>query len=363
VNTHLSATTRHKRMQMAIIGHFLGMILLVMAACMMIPLLVEAQYNNPENVRAFFLCMLGTLFIGGLLYFSNRQPMPYVSVRQCFLLLTLCWLSASVAAAMPLYLTDARLDLADAVFEGVAGITTTSATVMEDLQGHSRGILLWRSMLQLIGGAGAIILGLIFLPMMRIGGMQHFRTQSADISAKTLPRMQSQISGILTIYVVLCFAGFLAYHAAGMNWFDALNHAMTSLSTGGFSTYDANLGAFAEPAIHWIAIGLMILGACPFVLYLRTVAWNSPQLFTNTQVRTFVVLIIVFTSLLALWLYLTGTIAPMHALRLSAVTVTSTLTTTGYVIGDSMYWGHFAAMLILFLSYLGGVCRLDGRRA
>ena len=342
------------RKEIAIIGHFLGGILLVMAACMAVPMLVEAQYHNADNVRAFFICMLGTLFVGGLLYFSNRQPVAYISVHQCFLLLTLCWLSAGVAGAMPLYLTDARLDLTEAVFEGIAGITTTSATVMEDLQGHSRGVLLWRSMLQMIGGAGAIILGVIFLPMMHIGGMQHFRTGSPDISAKTLPRARSQVQGIIIIYIVLNLAGFLAYHGAGMSWFDALNHAMTSISTGGFSTYDASLGAYTTPAIHWIAALLMILGACPFVLYLRAVARNSPQLFTDTQVRTFITLVLAFTALLTVWLCLTRDAGIAEALRLSALTITSTLTTTGYVIDNSLYWGGFSAMLILFLGYLGG---------
>ena len=196
------------------------------------------------------------------------------------------------------------------MFEAMSGITSTGATVIVDLDYAPPGILLWRAILQWLGGIGIIVMGVAILPMLRVGGMQLVRAESSDLSEKILPRAAQVASAIGLIYLGFTLLCAALYWWAGMTPFDAAAHAMTTISTGGFSTIDASIGGFGSPTIDTIAIVFMILGALPFVLYIQAANGQLRPLYADTQVRWFFGILVVFVVTITLWLALVEDYAP-----------------------------------------------------
>src|SRR5690606_35436669 len=192
--------------------------------------------------------------------------------RDMYMLTTLSWLSVCTAGALPFYMLQ-NMTCTDAFFEAMSGITTTGATVISGLDEASPGLLLWRSLLQWLGGIGFIAMAVAILPLLRVGGMRLFQTESSDWGEKVMPGSHVVAKAILLVYFCFTVLGAFAYHLAGMSWFDAINHAMTTISTAGYSTSDASLGHFSETA-HWVAVVLMVLGSLPFTLYVASLRGN-----------------------------------------------------------------------------------------
>jgi trk system potassium uptake protein TrkH len=216
------------------------------------------------------------------------------------------------------------------------------------------GILLWRAMLQWLGGIGIIVMGIAMLPYLRVGGMQLFRMESSDRSEKALPRAAQLAGATSTAYLVLSVACAAAYWAAGMSGFEAIAHAMTTVSTGGYSTSDASLGHFASPAIHWICTLFMILGALPFVIYIRAVRGKTDALWKDSQVRHFLTGLGLAILAMALWLWMERDERIADALLLAAFNVVSVVTTTGFATADYGQWGALAVGGFFFLTFMGG---------
>src|SRR5690606_3917556 len=221
---------------------------------------------------------------------------------QAFLLTVLIWVVLPLFGALPFYFGEPlEAGLTDAFFEAMSGMTTTGATVFTDLDEAPRGMLLWRSMLQWYGGLGIVIVAIVFLPVMRIGGMQFFQSEAFDVSGETMPRATEIARHLVSLYLGLSIGCMLGYAAAGMTVFDALCHAMTTVSTGGFATRDSSFTLF-PPASHWVGIVFMVLGALPFLRFIQLARGNARGLWHDTQVRAFLTIVLTASGAMTLWL-------------------------------------------------------------
>ena len=331
----------------------IGLLLAILSLAEAVPAAADAMAGN-NDWKAFAESSAMTLFIGVSLCLSTYARGIRLNLRQGFQLTVASWVVLSIFAALPLELSDAHLSLSDAVFEAVSGLTTTGSTVLVGLDNMPPGILIWRALLQWLGGIGIIAMAVILLPFLQIGGMQLFRMESSDQSEKIMPRSAHLIAAILGVYATLTLFAGLAYWEAGMTGFEATIHAMTTVSTGGYSTSDGSLGHFNSELIDWIAILFMIAASIPFVLYVRMLGRRHVPFWRDSQVRFFLSLLAAATLSLTFWLWLHNHQPLGHALTMAAFNVVSVVTTTGYATEDYGTWGAFAVMLLFLLTALGG---------
>ncbi len=336
-----------------IIGFILGIFLITLAASMVIPLLTLLIYERSDDLSAFLWSSLITLVAGLALVIPGRPENAQLRPRDMYLLTTGSWLVVCIFAALPMVLIH-HISYTDAFFETMSGVTTTGSTVLVGLDRASPGLLIWRSMLQWLGGIGFIGMAVAILPLLRVGGMRLFQTESSDWGEKVMPRSHMAAKYILLIYLGLTLFGFLALWGAGMTPFDAINHAMTAISTGGYSTSDSSLGNWQQPAVHWVAVLLMISGGLPFTLYVATMRGNRRALFKDHQVRGFLGFLLLTWLVFGTWLWHNSDHAWPDAVRIVAVNVTSVVTTSGYALGDYSTWGSFAVLLFFYLTFIGG---------
>ena len=330
-----------------------GILLMTLAAFMFAPALIDAAAGSPEW-RVFLAAAFFTLFIGVTMVLMTRAGPIRLNVRQTFLLTTLAWLVMAAFAALPFAFSELDLDYTDAFFESMSGLTTTGSTVIVGLDDAPPGILLWRALLQWQGGIGIIVMAIAVLPMLGVGGMQLFRTESSDQSEKVLPRA-AQIGAVIgVIYLVLTMAAAAAYWAAGMTPFEAVCHAMTTIATAGYSTSDASIAHFQSPAIEWIATLFMVIGGIPFILYFQLVRGHGGALWLDSQVRAFLGFVAVAVAALAAWLWLANGAPFETAVRHAAFNTVSVITGTGYSSTDYGAWGGFAVTVLLCGMVVGG---------
>lgn len=331
----------------------LGILVTALGTMMIVPAMVNLVHGDP-NWIGFVASALVTVFIGAMLWLTGRQAEPgRLSIRQAFLLTSLAWIVLSAFGAIPFMLSRADLNFTRAYFEAMSGLTTTGATVLSDLEIVSPGVLMWRSLLQWYGGVGVIVVAIAILPALQIGGMQLFRTEFSEKTEKVLPRVRQIANGILGAYILLSLACAGAYFAAGMSTFDAVNHAMTTLATGGFSTRDASIGAYASPAVEYIAIAFMIAGALPMLLFLRAAGGDLGALARNTQVRLFLALVVLLTFASMAQQRLSGINSGEESFRYALFNITALITTTGYSATDYTHWGAASDALFFFVMFLG----------
>jgi len=331
----------------------IGFLLLTLAGGMVVPAAADIAVGNPDW-RVFVGSAAVTAFFGGSLILANRQNVITLTRKDCFLLTTLSWVTIGFFGSIPFMVSDLKLSLTDAYFETMSGLTTTGSTVVTKLDIQPPGILLWRSILQWFGGVGIIVVAIGLLPFMRVAGMQLFKTESSDISDKTLPQLRQVVVAIIGTYLMLTLACAIAYWLAGMSGFEAVNHAMTTVSTGGYSTSDDSIGHFKSPAIEWVGIVFMLAGSFPLLIYLRTALGDRWAIVRDSQIRTLVVLVAGMSALMGLWLWQTKGIPFAEAIRAAAFNVTSVVTTTGFASADYNQWGAFAIGVFFVLIFIGG---------
>ncbi|MFI8383540.1 TrkH family potassium uptake protein [Pseudomonas sp. NPDC079086] len=336
-----------------IIAFILGIFLITLAVSMLIPMLTLLLYSRTDDLNAFLWSSLATAAAGIAMVIPGRPKDAQLRPRDMYLLTTGSWLVVCIFAALPMVLIH-HISYTDAFFETMSGVTTTGSTVLSGLDHASPGLLIWRSMLQWLGGIGFIGMAVAILPLLRVGGMRLFQTESSDWGEKVMPRSHMAAKYILFIYLSLTLIGFLSFWLAGMTPFDALNHAMTSISTGGYSTSDSSLANWSQPAVHWVAVVLMIFGGLPFTLYVATLRGNRKALFKDHQVRGFLGFLLVTWLVFGTWLWLHSDNSWLDAFRIVAVNVTSVVTTTGFALGDYTTWGSFAILLFFYLTFVGG---------
>lgn len=332
----------------------LGAILNILAMFMLVPLLFSVM-DESNNQMAFFVSASITSVLGILaLLIGKRSNFEYMQPRQVFLITACSWTTIGLLSGLPFWLMDHPFNLADAVFEGVSGITSTGASVFSGLDYLPRDILLWRSILNWIGGVGIIGMAIAVLPFLRVGGMRLFKTESSEWSDKAMPRARSLIAMIIYAYIVLTLLCFVAYWLVGMDWFNAINHAMTTVSTGGFSTSDQSFAQFENPAIHWVAILFMLAGACPFVLFVRLVINKHFAFLTDTQVKGLLTIVALVTGAVTLHLVLNQNMAFFDALTKACFNIVSIITTTGFSSADYQAWGNLIIAIFFFCMFIGG---------
>lgn len=340
-------------MELRPVFYVIGILLCTLALSMSVPLLIDLYYGNPDW-KTFFICIVITAFFGGSLVFTNTSPQGFtLGIRQAFLLTTLSWIFLAIFSALPLWLSALNLSFTDAFFEAMSGITTTGSTVITGLDYAPPGILLWRAILQWLGGIGIIVMALSVLPFLKVGGMQLFRMESSE-NEKALPRATKLASSIFFIYIIMTLACMIAYHMSGLELFDALAHAMTTIATGGFSTFDESFGNFDTVWIEITAIIFMILGSLPFVLYLKAMRGKPVLLFSDPQIKGFLALIILSITVMVAFLVLHNHEQWQTALRHASFNIVSIITGTGYTNHDYGLWGGFAVNLLFFLMVVGG---------
>ncbi|WP_202912994.1 TrkH family potassium uptake protein [Acuticoccus sediminis] len=327
---------------------------IVLALAMVIPALVDLADGEP-TWSVFAVSAGGVFCVSVLGVVSLREPMPNFTPRFGFLLTSVIWGTTSVVAAVPFWLSSLPITPAGGFFEAVSGLTTTGATVLSELDALQRSFLLWRAMTQWLGGIGIVAIGLFLFPFLRIGGMQVFRTESSDRSDKALPRLVSVTRALCFIYFLISLACAIVYAALGMSVFDAICHAMTTISTGGFSNHDRSFGFFQNSQLLWAAVFFMVLGALPFVLYVEVlVRGRIGNIWKDWQVRTFITGVVTVTIALTIWLDQTRNINVGDALTQAAFNVVSVVTTTGYASDDYAVWGPFAYGIFFILTFIGG---------
>jgi trk system potassium uptake protein TrkH len=331
-----------------VIGH----LLLALAAAMAVPTIADAVSADPDW-RNFAASAAITLTVGGILVGANWSAEIRLTVRQAFLLTTLAWTTVSGFSALPFLFSDIKLGYADAFFEAISGLTTTSATIFTNLDYQAPGILLWRSLLQWLGGTGIIAMAVVMLPFLNVGGMQLFRMESSDRSDKFLPRPRQIATSLISAYVAISLLCMVVYWALGMNMFEALCHAMTTVSTGGYSTSDASFAHFDRPALDWAATFFMLAAGLPFVLYVGVLRGRISDLVQNQQVRGFLLFVLLTSLAVATWLWRANGMEPQVALRLATFHVVSIVTTTGYHTADYSQWGGFVQLILLMLVFVG----------
>jgi trk system potassium uptake protein TrkH len=336
-----------------IIGFILGIFLITLAISMLIPMLTLVIFERHDAISAFGWSSLTTLVAGLAMVLPGRPAKVHLRPRDMYFLTTASWVVVCFFAALPMVLIQ-HISYTDAFFETMSGITTTGSTVLTGLDHASPGLLIWRSMLHWLGGIGFIGMAVAILPLLRVGGMRLFQSESSDWGEKVMPR-----SHMAAKYILLIYSGFTAIGAglfwlAGMSPFDAVNHSMAALSTGGFSTSDASLAHWTQPAVHWVAVLLMIVGSLPFTLYVATIRGNRKALSRDHQVRGFIGFLLLTWLVVGTWLWANSDNSWLDAFRIVAVNVTSVVTTTGFALGDYTLWGGFAVLLFFYLTFVGG---------
>ena len=325
----------------------------VLAFLMLFPAALDLADGN-ENWRGFLLSAFLTFSAGlGVALTTRGTLRAGMSRRQAFLLTVLVWAVLPLFGALPFVLGTPAATYTDAYFEAMSGMTTTGATVFAGLDDAPRGFLLWRAMTQWLGGVGIVVFATVFLPMMRIGGMQFFRSEAFDLSVEVTPRATEAALQLGGLYVGLTAACMLAYSAAGMSGFDALSHAMTTVSTGGMANYNTSFAAF-PPLVQLVAVPFMWLAALPFLRLLQFGSGRFDALWRDDQVRAFIGLVLTFSGAVALWLVLFGDYGIGAAGRAALFNVSSIMTGTGYATADYTLWGGFPVAVIFMVGLIGG---------
>ncbi|MCY4396772.1 MAG: TrkH family potassium uptake protein [Rhodospirillaceae bacterium] len=329
-----------------------GVLLAILAVIMLVPAATDLLAMG-EDWSAFVKASGVTLFVGISLILANRADGFRLNLRQAFAFTVLSWLIIAAFSALPFAFSKLEMSYTDAFFEAMSGITTTGATVIIGLDNAPPGILLWRSILQWLGGIGIIVFALAFLPVLRVGGMQLFRTEAFETPEKVLPRAAQLAAGIGGVYIGLTVLTAVVLWAAQMAPFDAVNHAMTSIATGGFSTRDASIGAY-PPLIQWILFVAMIIGSLPFVYYIDAVRGRVDPLAKDSQVRVFLGVLAAAILLVFAWLVFDRDETMGAAITKAAFNVTSVMTGTGYSTEGFDKWGPFPFAMFFLLMFVGG---------
>lgn len=330
-----------------------GLLLLILSVAMLVPVAVDLIYD--EGQWDFFLISAFiSAFVGGTLYLSNHGYKGEFSLRQTFLFTTSSWILLSFFACIPFYISGVSGTFINALFEGTSALTTTGATVMNGLDNMPHSILLWRCLLQALGAVGVIVWAIAVLPILRIGGMQLFRTESSDKSDKVLPRAGeiAKLTGIT--YIILVSICAIAYWSFGMSGFDSICHAMTTLGTSGFSNYDNSFAHYNSAEIEIIATIGMICGSLPIILYYQMINGKPLALLQDIQVRWFLSIVLCSVLLVTSWLVYNHVFSFWEALRYASFNVVSVVTTTGYASADYGHWGNATTLIFFMLLVVGG---------
>jgi|TARA_B110000211_G_scaffold204647_1_gene238284 trk system potassium uptake protein TrkH len=331
----------------------IGILLIILGLFMLVPYGVQIFYK--ENSHSFLSSSIITVLIGVLFVLGNLQEKYLLNLKQTFLFSSFAWISIALFGSIPFILSNLDFSFSDSFFESMSGITTTGSSVITDLDKVPKSILLWRAIMQWLGGVGIIVMAITVLPLLKVGGMQLFRIESSDKPEKILPRTTQVALIIISTYLILTLFCALFYKIFGMNFFDSIAHAMTTIATGGFSTHNGSIGYFKKPSIEVVATIFIILGSIPFISYLKFIKGNKKIFLEDVQIKGFVYLFLFSTFVMFLYLLFNdNSNLLIEKIRIASFNVVSILSGTGYVTNDFSLWGKFPLIFFLFLMFVGG---------
>ena len=328
----------------------LGILQIILGVSMFIPIIAQFIYSEIDS--SFFGASIITIIFGTLFFLSNLDHDKKLNLQQAFLLTALSWLSIAIFGSLPFIFSTIELSITDAFFESMSGITTTGSTIIPNLEITPKGILLWRAILQWLGGIGIIVMAITLMPIMNVGGMQLFKISSNDSSEKILPKSKEIALRLIYIYLSLTTLCAITYWVFGMGKFDSLTHSMTTIATGGFSNYNESIGYFNNASIEISSMVFIILGSLPFITYIKFISGNKKIFLKDVQIKSFLKIIII--SILTLSIYLLISNSDEFSLRSVFFNTISILTGTGYVSAKFDGWGSFPLTLFLVLMFIGG---------
>ena len=328
----------------------LGILQIILGIFMLIPII--AQFSYKELDSSFFSSSLVTIIFGTLFFLSNLDHEKKLNLQQAFLLTSLSWLSIAIFGSLPFIFSNINFSFTNAFFESMSGITTTGSTIISDLENMPKGILLWRAILQWLGGIGIIVMAITLMPIMNVGGMQLFKISNNDSSEKILPKSKEVALRLIYIYSVLTALCAVFYKIFGMNLFDSITHSMTTIATGGFSNYNDSIGFFDSFSIEISAMIFIILGSFPFIVYIKFLSGDKKIFFSDVQIKSFIKIIFISILILSIYLIINETI--QLDLRSILFNVISILSGTGYVNAQFDNWGGFPLIVFLVLMFIGG---------
>ncbi len=324
-----------------------------LSLAMLLPAAVDLVYGHP-NWRVFAGSAFATGGLSLLVIAATQGGSPLFSRKMGFLVVNLLWIVVSLVGAVPFWLSSLKLDFAKAFFESVSGITTTGSTVISGLDHAPPGILLWRSVLHWLGGIGIVALGLFVMPYLRVGGMSFFKMESSDTTEKPFARIVTFTRAFILIYVVMTVTCTIIFSYLGMSRFDAINHAMSTVATGGFSTHDASLGYFKSLPILWVATFFMTLSSLPFSVLILFIVRGRLDTLKDPQIIVFLSYLTALALAASLYQRIVNGVSAHEALAHGFFTVSSILSTTGFASDDYMLWGEFIVALAFAATFMGG---------
>ena len=328
----------------------LGILQIILGVFMFIPIIFQFIYSEIDS--SFFGASIVTIIFGILFFLSNLDHDKKLTLQQAFLLTALSWLSIAIFGSLPFIFSSVNFSFTNAFFESMSGITTTGSTIISNLESMPKGILLWRAILQWLGGIGIIVMAITLMPIMNVGGMQLFKISNNDSSEKILPKSKEIALRLIYIYSGLTLLCGISYKILGMNIFDSLTHSMTTIATGGFSNYNESIGFFGSFSIEISAMIFIILGSLPFIAYIKFLNGNRRVFFSDIQIQTFLKIIIISIIILAIYLGVNN--SAQFDLRSILFNIISILSGTGYVNAQFDNWGGFPLILFLGLMFIGG---------
>ena len=328
----------------------LGILQIILGVSMFIPIIAQFVYSEVDS--SFFGASIITIVFGTLFFLSNLDHDRKLSLQQAFLLTALSWLNIAIFGSLPFIFSTIELTITDAFFESMSGITTTGSTIISNLENTPKGILLWRAILQWLGGIGIIVMAITLMPIMNVGGMQLFKISSNDSSEKILPKSKEIALRLIYIYSGLTVLCAFTYWIFGMGKFDSLTHSMTTIATGGFSNYNQSIGYFNSISIEISSMIFIILGSLPFIAYIKFMSGDKKIFLRDIQIKTFIKIIIATIIILSIYLLITN--GNEFSLRSISFNTISILTGTGYVSAEFDGWGSFPLTLFFALMFIGG---------
>ena len=328
----------------------LGILQIILGIFMLIPII--AQFFYAEIDSSFFGASIITIIFGTLFFLSNLDHDKKLNLHQAFLLTSLSWLSIAIFGSLPFVFSGIYFSFTNAFFESMSGITTTGSTIIPNLEDMPKGILLWRALLQWLGGIGIIVMAITLMPIMNVGGMQLFKISNNDSSEKILPKSKEIALRLIYIYLALTALCAISYKILGMNIFDSITHSMTTIATGGFSNYNESIGFFNSYPIEISAMIFIILGSLPFIAYIKFLSGNKKIFLSDIQIKAFLKIIVFSIIILSIFLAINN--SDQLNIRSIFFNVISILTGTGYVNAQFDTWGGFPLILFLVLMFIGG---------
>ena len=332
--------------------YILGTLQIILGVFMLIPVIIQLVFNELDS--GFVSASIITIVFGVLFFLSNLDHDKSIDLPQAFILTALSWLSIATFGSLPFIFSELNLNFTDAFFESMSGITTTGSTILTDLDNSPKGILLWRAILQWLGGIGIILMAITLMPIMNIGGMQLFKISSNDNAEKILPKSKEVSFRLIIIYSLLTFVCAIFYKLFGMSYFDSLTHSMTTIATGGFSNYNNSIGYFNSTLIEINAIIFIILGSIPFISYIKYLNGDKKVFYKDAQINFFIKTIVISVLIIFTFLIFNNSDSGLLLFRHVIFNVVSILTGTGYVTTNYSDWGGFPLIFFLILMFIGG---------